>query len=477
MEAVAEMNIPRLHQLVSVGLRRGSSPSVIIRMMQSALEGVYRPRPILDWRTLDIALMVYRLGGRKLLYAVNQGLGLPSLRTLRNHMAFTKIMPTVGTISFEDILHNIREVVLKPRASAAIQQPLRGCILQIDEVALEEAACHFRHNNSVGGLCWRHSPVGLQLRSYDDALNIAAKIKAGTVHLGKEMTVVSVSCFGESGTYPILALPTCKFVGPEESSTIYETVTEAWIEHASKTVGMPWSWATDGDGSRRKAGYSGFTRTRLPRASPIFSTVAGMAGLNIFTGIHSITLDFDYKHVFKRICTLIRSAGGMALNNGRIINPAVLTRFPARLPDQSNDSVCKLLFPDDPQDVPRAVELMNAIIDLLECDFGQVDADTAADLDLFPNVIDSHLMVYVGQPALICQDETQQLIQQHDNKVQRVCGNWRAHISTHILRCIRIVTQVLRVPVCPFLKSVSVFKPSADWSKPSLRFLRFLGST
>ncbi|KAJ7138759.1 hypothetical protein C8R43DRAFT_1131921 [Mycena crocata] len=59
-----------------------------------------------------------------------------------------------------------------------------------------------------------------------------------------------------------------------------------------------------------------------------------------------------------------------------------------------------------------------------------------------------------GKPALVCQDGTQQLIQQHDNKVQRVChlcgerpGNWRAHISTHILRCIRRVTQVLCVPI------------------------------
>jgi hypothetical protein len=71
----------------------------------------------------------------------------------------------------------------------------------------------------------------------------------------------------------------------------------------------------------------------------------------------------------------------MALCNGRVINPAVLTRLLARLPDQSADSVQKLLFPDDPQDVPRAVELMEAIIEFLACDFGQVNADTAADLD------------------------------------------------------------------------------------------------
>ncbi|KAJ7838286.1 hypothetical protein B0H14DRAFT_2588687 [Mycena olivaceomarginata] len=342
MDAVAGMDIPRLRQLVSVGLRRGSSPAAIVRMMQSALEGVYRPRPVLDSRTLDIALMVYRLGGQKLLYTVNHGLGLPSLCTLRNHMAFTKVMPTVGTISVSDIIHNIREVVLGPCKAAAIQQPLRGVSFMINEVALEERANHFRHNNSIGGLCWRHSAkVNLQLKTYTDAVKISEKIKAGEVHLGKEMTVVSVSCFSESGTYPILALPTCKFVGPEESKLIYETVTEAWLENTKNEVGMPWS------------------------GSPIFGTLASMAGLNIFTGLHSITLDFNYKHIFKRICTLIRSAAGMALCNGCIINPAVLTRFLAH----------------DPQDVPHAVELMEAVIEFLAYDFGQVSVDTAADLD------------------------------------------------------------------------------------------------
>ncbi|KAJ7477836.1 hypothetical protein B0H11DRAFT_2281259 [Mycena galericulata] len=382
MDAVAEMNIPRLQQLVSVGLRRGASPSAIIRMMQSALEGVYRLRPILDTRTLDIALMVYRLGGRKLLYAVNHGLGLPSLRTLRNHMAFTRIMPTVGTISVADIVHNIKEVILKPREAAG-KKGLRGVSLLIDEVALEERAGHFRHNNMVGGLCWRHSSrVNLCLNSYQAAVDIATALKNGKVHLGKEMTVVSASCFGESGTYPIMALPSCKHVGPDESGLIYETVTKAWREHAAATVGEQWSWSTDGDSSRRRAGYAHFVQHKLTSASPIFGTLAGMTGLNLYTGIHDITLDFDYKHIFKRICTLLRSAQGMVLCKGRIINPAMLSRYLARLPGQTADSVTALLFPDDPQDVLRAVELMEAAIALISLDFGQVvDAEVAADLD------------------------------------------------------------------------------------------------
>ncbi|KAJ7839544.1 hypothetical protein B0H14DRAFT_3869681 [Mycena olivaceomarginata] len=376
MDAVAGMDIPRLRQLVSVGLRRGSSPAAIVRMMQSALEGVYRPRPT------------------ETLYTVNHSLGLPSLCTLRNHMAFTKVMPTVGTISVSDIIHNIREVVLGPCKAAAIQQPLRGVSFMINEVALEERANHFRHNNSIGGLCWRHSAkVNLQLKTYTDAVKISEKIKAGEVHLGKEMTVVSVSCFGESGTYPILALPTCKFVGPEESKLIYETVTEAWLENTKNEVGMPWSWAMDSKSSCRRAGYNTFVKHKLPSGSPIFGTLASMAGLNIFTGLHSITLDFNYKHIFKRICTLIRSAAGMALCNGRIINPVVLTRFLAH----------------DPQDVPHTVELMEAVIEFLAYDFGQVSADTAADLDfirLLALLLKSILVPFITPDMLLTEQMT-----------------------------------------------------------------------
>ncbi|KAJ7490617.1 hypothetical protein FB451DRAFT_1513375 [Mycena latifolia] len=135
--AVAESNYPRLTQLLSAGLRNGASPRKLINLLGDVVEGTvkYTPRPSTDSRTIDISLMAYILGGRKLLYALCHGSGLPSLRTLRRHMAFTRIMPTIGTISLSDITHNIEEVVLKPRAAAGRTKP-RGVSLLIDETAL-----------------------------------------------------------------------------------------------------------------------------------------------------------------------------------------------------------------------------------------------------------------------------------------------------------------------------------------------------
>ncbi|KAJ7678654.1 hypothetical protein B0H17DRAFT_844074, partial [Mycena rosella] len=381
---VAESNFPRLQKLLSTGLRNGASPRKLINLLGDVAESSvnYNPRPSTDTCTIDIALMSYILGGRKLLYALSHSTRLPSLRTLCRHCAFTRIMPTVGMIRVDEIIHNIREVILKPREAAEPKRTkLRGISLMVDEVALEERAVHFRHTNSVGGLCWRHSPTaGLVLNSYEAALKLAKDIKDGHVHLAKEMTVVAAKCFGESGTYPIAAFPTCK-VQAQDARTIFQIVTSTWNQFAASSVGPLWSWATDGDMVRRVSGYKEFLSQKLKPTSPIYGTLAGMAGLNLYTGFNEVTLDFDFKHIFKRICTCLRSQAGIILNNGRLINPAMLARYLIRLPQQTSDTVHKLLFPDDPQDVPRAIELMQAAIDLGNLDYGTIDADTCADVD------------------------------------------------------------------------------------------------
>lgn len=298
--AVAEKNIPRIQQVIQTALRGGASLRAIINKIEDAYEGLYHPKGF-GSRALDIATLTYRIGGRKLLYALNHGLGLPSLRTLRNHMAFTRVMPTIGTITASEIRHNIDEVLIKTR-SAANRTQLRGVSVLMDEIALNELACHFKHVNKVGAFCWLHSHlVSLVLHTYDVAVDLAMALSNNTVHLGKEMSVVAVSLFGESGTYPILAAPTCKQETATDMEWIFDTVIKTWKESGEKHVGCIWSFATDGDSTRRAAGYSKFVKNHLPSTSILYGTLSNMPGLNLFTGEDEITLDFDYKHIFKRM--------------------------------------------------------------------------------------------------------------------------------------------------------------------------------
>ncbi|KAJ7311692.1 hypothetical protein DFH08DRAFT_918077 [Mycena albidolilacea] len=381
---LADSDYPRHTQLLSVGLRNGASPQKLINLRGDVISGIvkYNPRPSTNSHTVDITLMAYILGGRKLLYALSHDCGLPSLRTSRRHMAFIRVMPTIGTISISDILQNIEKVVFKPRAAAG-QAKLRGINLLIDKTALEQRAVHFRHNSQVGGICWRHAPaVNLLLNMYELALKLSEDIKKGTAHLANELTVVAASCFGEGGTYPILALPSCKGVNADDSQNIYETVIEAWEKSgAAAKVGDIWSWLTDGAMPRRIAGYRCFLSQKLSPTCPIYGTLASMAGLNLYTGVNQSTLDFDYKHIFKRIFPLLRSTQGIVLNNGCVINPAMLARYLTGLPQYSPESVHKMLYPHDPQDIPRAIELLEAVLAVGKLDYGNMDANTCADVD------------------------------------------------------------------------------------------------
>jgi hypothetical protein len=270
----------------------------VVNKLEDALEGVYCPRGY-GADDLDMATLIYRLGGRQLLFALNQKLCLPSLRTLRAKSTFTSLMPTIGPIRNEQFDQNIQTIVLDARAASTL--PLRGVSFMVDEIALEEMAVHFSKYNKVGGLCWKHSHVvDPVLRTYDSAVSIAQKIHDGKVHLGKELTVIGVSCFGEDEIYPILAAPTCKAEDASDMERILAQTIECWnISSAATSVGPVWSFATDGDATRRAAGHKLFIKTPLPPDSPLYGTLVNLPGLNFFTGAGEVTLDFDFKHVFK----------------------------------------------------------------------------------------------------------------------------------------------------------------------------------
>ncbi|KAG2143675.1 hypothetical protein DEU56DRAFT_870487 [Suillus clintonianus] len=378
----------------------------IVNKLEDALEGVYCPRGY-GADDLDIATLVYRLGGRQLLFALNKTLGLPSLRTLQTCSVFNSITPTIGPIVDQNFDNNIRSIVLNTHVG--VTSP-RGISLMVDEMAIEEMAIHYPRYNKIGGLCWKHSSlIDPVLRTYDSVVRIAQKIHDGEVHLGKEVTVIGAACFGEEELYPILVVPTCKTEDSKDTKIVLARAIQRWsATGADQIVGPVWSFATDG--------HRLFLKNPLSMHSPLYGILSNMAGLNTFTGDDEITLDFDFKHIFKHesstdysndlgFCTLIRSPAGITLNNGRLINAVMLARYLVWLPAYDEASVVKLLHLDDPQDVPRAIELMSAIIDLsksqhtiLNNSFSS-DIDTCADLasiTLLSSVIESILIPFIN---------------------------------------------------------------------------------
>ena len=112
--ALFQSNMLWLRQLLSTLLNSGAGINTILHKIEEAIEHGYKPRNYGE-DAYDLALLVYRLGGANLLYALNQRLALPSLHSvIRNHFSLVTITPTIGPITPDVIAANIRGVIVEP---------------------------------------------------------------------------------------------------------------------------------------------------------------------------------------------------------------------------------------------------------------------------------------------------------------------------------------------------------------------------
>ncbi|KAK6981400.1 hypothetical protein R3P38DRAFT_2578449 [Favolaschia claudopus] len=380
MIAIAENDVPRINALLSTAIRNGASVNTIIAQITEAVRGLRSTKGFTQLEH-DLSLLIYRIGGQSLLYSLNHALGLPSLRTIGNSAHFVKITPCFGPVTIDVIRANIKKVILEPRAQVGATQK-KAVTFMMDEVALEEHLDYFPLQNKVGGLCQKHSgQVPITLSTYSSALTIVDKLRDGSVHFGKEMAVVAVRFGDEKNIYPILAYPTCKQETVADMEKIYVLLMQAWEELGEELYGEIRNFATDGDALRRKVGYKMFCREELPTDHPLFAILSNLPGLNLCTGIKLIIQTFDWRHIIKRESTLVRQPSGMCVDAGRVVNPHFLAQCLQLLAQHDEKSVDKLLNPDDPQDVPRAIDLIEAIISVRDAEVPSDNVDLASTSD------------------------------------------------------------------------------------------------
>jgi hypothetical protein len=102
---------------------------------------------------IDMATVMFRTGGRKLVYTANHGLGFPSVNTICSKAQITHLLPSLGLPTMRELLHNITEVFGRSR----IPMPICGHSLMLDEITLEEWPVFIKWLNSIGGLCREHT--------------------------------------------------------------------------------------------------------------------------------------------------------------------------------------------------------------------------------------------------------------------------------------------------------------------------------
>jgi hypothetical protein len=324
MLALAVSDDVAVGRLVRVALRQGSGVRAIVTRLGQAQQGLYHcqsysvcdpdthllapfvTHDCIQKKTVDVALLVLRLGGPRLLYALSKSLNLPSLSTVYRHSERSYLRPSIAFPTMDEVLANIQSICGPAQAA---KPGIRGFSVMIDEIALEERLRYSAAKDAILGICREHVSMcetqNMTGRPISHLMEIKKLLDSGEWHRAKEATLVALAPFGHSNYGPMVVLisGTCKTEAVEEQKALISLVIDTWkrSSYGESALGPIWSIATDGDARRRQAIHRLCMVHRLSPASPIYQGLCKLMLLNLSCGEGDITHDGDFKHEEKRM--------------------------------------------------------------------------------------------------------------------------------------------------------------------------------
>ncbi|KAG8727096.1 hypothetical protein FRC10_006452, partial [Ceratobasidium sp. 414] len=197
-------------RLVRTALRQGCGVVAIVDRIGKAQQGLYNCRSYTK-KSVDMALLVLRLGGPRLLFALSKAFNIPSLKVVYRHAARAYLRPSIGFPTLAEVTHNIKSICGRSAISYT-----RGHTMMIDEIALQEHLKYSHGEDAIFGICREHTRIcnttRMTGRPLSHLLDIKAHLDAGECHRAKEATMVALAPFGQSNYTPMVVLisGTCK---------------------------------------------------------------------------------------------------------------------------------------------------------------------------------------------------------------------------------------------------------------------------
>lgn len=184
---LSENDVPRLRQLLKVALQNGRSIHYVIDKIHEAIMGLYRARGYTE-KDVDLGCLILRIGGPRLLHALRQVYGLPSVSFL-----YQKKIPTFkacsGAFSSEVLRANIDQMIGEsPEHSRCLW------VLMWDEVSAEKRLRWNAADNLLYGLCREHGHrVSLEFNAVEDVEAVYRATQQDVVHMCCEVSVLAVA--------------------------------------------------------------------------------------------------------------------------------------------------------------------------------------------------------------------------------------------------------------------------------------------
>ncbi|KAJ7724821.1 hypothetical protein DFH07DRAFT_758857 [Mycena maculata] len=298
---------------------------------------------------------------------------------MQRRRTFQYIRPCTGAITAEYINRNLDAMF---GAMDPSTRPRTGFSLLIDEISLEQRARYYRWDNTIGGICREHSHLAaLTVDNAESIQKVAEQVREGVCHLGKEATVVAIASYSREDYHarPIIVSVTDKTEKAPAQAAWMRTLMECWDGKWEELLGPIFGFASDGDTVHRLAMHELFMGQLVDENSELWEFLGTLQGLNLQCDAKGRVADKDPKHLFKRLCTLLRSVEGILIGDV-VLNRVMFAQHLLRIEGVTLEAINNLIDPSDHQNVPKAVELLEAIIRLY--------SEPVTDLD--PTMLKGH---------------------------------------------------------------------------------------
>ena len=207
-QLLADHKMPRLHQLFRQALARGATPQKLQELLGRCARGDYSPRGY-DQDDLDSLLLVQRLGGGRLTYALNKSHGLASRSLLYTGGKLPRFLICPAELEVKIVYQNMETFIFSQPCTKRMLWTLMA-----DNVAVEERWRYAQHNNCIYGGCREHTPGGKPLfyNGAQDVLNLKELVSSGTMHLAKEALFAALAPNAKASYFcrPVAAQGSCK---------------------------------------------------------------------------------------------------------------------------------------------------------------------------------------------------------------------------------------------------------------------------
>jgi hypothetical protein len=332
IQLLAQNDVPRVRQLMARMIDRNASATVIIRQIQLAIDGVYKPRILATSpefeQALDDAELALILGGPRMLWALQRSHGELSKTTVLEHRPHLRFVTSWDESVYEQTVRiNLDRFVL------ALPAPRTRKIyhLMLDDVAIESRRRVSPEDARMRGYGRENDFTGVALEVVSgltlEALKAAETRELNPLRLGDELTVFAIGANRETeyAVSLVAASATCKKGAlAADLRPAVTTILNSWKTCGAWDGRGPISTiAKDGASLMNQAVFPYVTEFEIDRASPVGVALFGEDGkgctLFFVKCGHSpqwpIVDLCDDKHFVKRFRMAMKREGGIRIQS------------------------------------------------------------------------------------------------------------------------------------------------------------------